>query len=262
MSVPLNPGVLMLVLFSVFATAAYAAPMDVRVMVAASGQSVPADPRVTPEPGQYPTSVDWAAVNREAKEATKAAIDMWCRSAKFNKGIIRAPTLIIPDGSLDGMHFDKLMIASMVSKGVDQSVAHAFANTVWNAWSRWSQSFKIQYPAFPTLTAVGAPVAPPTPGISPGPPLVGGDVSSLRPDRLSQLILSRVSVSQRSAAKVVRQYADWLWARFQTWQVSATIIHVVGAGPVPSFSPPYTPAGPVVNGYVIPATGAIQCRPF
>jgi hypothetical protein len=35
---------------------------------------------------------------------------------------------------------------------------------------------------------------------------------------------------------------------FKVWQASTMVTQVMGTGPVPTFAPPYVPAGPVLGG--------------
>jgi len=35
---------------------------------------------------------------------------------------------------------------------------------------------------------------------------------------------------------------------FQIWQASTMVTNVLGTGPVPTFAPPFVPAGPVIGG--------------
>ncbi len=42
---------------------------------------------------------------------------------------------------------------------------------------------------------------------------------------------------------------------FQIFKASTLVQKVMGMGPVPGFAPPFSPAGPVMGGFVIPAPG-------
>jgi hypothetical protein len=42
---------------------------------------------------------------------------------------------------------------------------------------------------------------------------------------------------------------------FQTFKASTLVNNVLGMGPVPTFAPPFVPAGPVLMGSVIPMPG-------
>jgi len=231
--------------------------------IAASENSAPELSGTSFVPGRRRINSNWVEVNEKAKVAVKAAIGTWCATAKFKKGIIRAPTLLITTDSLEGLNFEQLVKVDMSAKGIDAAVAGAYAAATWESWRTWSRSFTASYPAFPHLVAVSSGFAAPTPGIKPGPPLAGGDVSALQPERVSRAILAKLNEGQRRlAAGAVRQFSEWFWERFKIWQVSSKIMTVIGAGPVPGFSPPYSLAGPVVNGYLLPASGAVQCGSF
>jgi hypothetical protein len=42
--------------------------------------------------------------------------------------------------------------------------------------------------------------------------------------------------------------ADAFEKCFMTWQTSTQVTNVLGAGPIPTFAPPFVPVGPVVGG--------------
>jgi hypothetical protein len=46
----------------------------------------------------------------------------------------------------------------------------------------------------------------------------------------------------------INSLATWVEGSFNEWKSLATLIGLMGRGPVPTFAPPYVPVGPVIAG--------------
>jgi hypothetical protein len=58
----------------------------------------------------------------------------------------------------------------------------------------------------------------------------------------------------------IRNLANWVEGSFTEWKSLATLVGLMGRGPVPMFAPPYVPVGPVVSGDNL-STGSVFAGP-
>jgi hypothetical protein len=56
-------------------------------------------------------------------------------------------------------------------------------------------------------------------------------------------------------AELFEAIIDGFQKCFLLWQTSTMVTNVLGTGPVPTFAPPYVPAGPVVGGTAVMTPG-------
>jgi hypothetical protein len=83
-------------------------------------------------------------------------------------------------------------------------------------------------------------------------------------DKLGKVILQALGVDGRSGAarQAVQKFARKFALRFLPWTAAVMVSHALGTGPVPTFSPPHVPAGPVVNGWVLKAPPHLTATKF
>ena len=60
----------------------------------------------------------------------------------------------------------------------------------------------------------------------------------------------------------LEQFSQFFSMRFLIWSASTLVQNVLGRGPVPSFAPPFTPVGQVMNGSVISVPGVLIGNKF
>lgn len=128
--------------------------------------------------------------------------------------------------------------------------ALAVTTSVGMAWNVWQTGFQavLQYPAFAVFPG---PVAPPTPNI-PAPLATGSSVGDtmMNRDMLALRMLSNLSAGTPDAMTnlLFEKFAEGFCMVWDQWKGTTMIQNVLGTGPVPSFAPPFSPAGPVVGG--------------
>ncbi len=63
--------------------------------------------------------------------------------------------------------------------------------------------------------------------------------------------------NEPGAQEAATSFGNSLNFSLLTWIADKQLMNLLGVGPVPSFAPPYVPAGPVVMGKVLPTPGII-----
>jgi hypothetical protein len=196
-------------------------------------------------------STQWTAWSKAAKDAARLAAKDWLSHSVVHNVVINGPTgTLKPGGLRSTSDFRSTMIATMNQRGVPAHIAAAFAESLAQAWNAWFEGFQIQL-SYPTFAAVAGPSAPITPSV-PQPMKAGASLNAhrLTPASLDMEITMKLgtAASDRTASTAVNEFARWFSERFSAWQSVATLVNVLGRGPVPTFAPPYVPVGPVVGG--------------
>ncbi|HYB98511.1 MAG TPA: hypothetical protein VEC57_05185 [Candidatus Limnocylindrales bacterium] len=192
-------------------------------------------------------------------------VDEWTQAAQLTGGVVNASNVFLKPGSLSGPSFEQLVHTSMQNAGAPGDVAAAFSGVSWEAWRTWAASYYMAInKALPQFAAVAAGEAPDTPikprplrrGIAPGRIGMTPDVLARA---LSEVLMERMD--DPNAAIATEEFARVYSNGFAGWYRGATLVNVLGKGPVPSFAPPYVPVGPVVLGEVY-STKALEAGPF
>lgn len=126
----------------------------------------------------------------------------------------------------------------------------AVANTISTGWLSYTASIKVPgLPWYPAFAAFPGPVAPPMPNV-PVPVIALTQVTtSLSMSALkSQMIAALGDPMAPHHQQLFESIADAFEQCFQIWQASTMVNNVLGTGPIPTFAPPFVPAGPVLGG--------------
>jgi hypothetical protein len=185
------------------------------------------------------------------------AHDMWRKMAFFKDVSINAITAA--GGSLDGPGLQPFILQSAPMTGAlgwAQQFSAAIAAGIQDKWRDFQQSFSVPgLPWYPAFAMLPSPVAPPTANIPT--PLMA---CSCNPFIIEPAIVS-ISIKQRLGAPGL--FSDQLFEAIaagfsqtvKLWMQMQMVTQVKGTGPIPTFAPPFVPAGPVINGKILPEPG-------
>lgn len=206
----------------------------------------------------------WDDVAAAARKGFAAGVDAWCKGTQVIGGAVHGSDAYVMPGDLTSSRpFEGELRASLTAGGASQEVARAMARDLWDAWKAWADGFQCALPGmFPVLTSYPGAHAPPTPGQ--GVAQLNKATSSGEV-RLARNVLggklARVPVRQgddrRAVAAAMEELAAWVEKRFKEWKARSFLdgSQLHATGPVPTYSPPDVPAGPVVGGSLVPGGG-------
>lgn len=143
-----------------------------------------------------------------------------------------------------------IMVAWADAKPSQKKFQNAVASTLSTAWQSYTATIKVPaMPWYPTFAMFPSPVAPPTPNV-PTPVIALTQVkASLTPALMKQQMMAALGDPQAPyAGELFESICDAFDKMFTVWQTSTMVTNVLGTGPIPTFAPPYVPAGPVVGG--------------
>jgi hypothetical protein len=215
----------------------------------------------------------WDRVAETAREALRKTVNQWIGHSRIEGGVVRGPDAEIVPGSLkSAVPVRTLLVRELTSRGASGPVADAIARELHDAWSAWSEGFRMSLPgAFPKLAAVPGPYAGPTPSAQRTYPLSRGvstgefrlTARTLGP-RLRQALAPFASTGTGSMENALDALARWVEMSFRGWKMTATLGGLEGSGPSPGYAPPYVPVFPVIVGNVSSTvtTAAILGPPF
>lgn len=185
-------------------------------------------------------------------------IDNWMKMATIAGPIISGPVGTMTPGNVIGPPLGPLILASApMATPQEMKYSNAIANTFGTAWQMWQLGLMgtLMYPAF---AAFPGPVAPPTPNI----PMPLITFSSSGEAGLSASMLKNMMDANLGdpnalhASELFDAISKAFGDVFLIFKSSTMVKNVLGTGPIPSFVPPFVPAGPVLGGV---ATGAPGC---
>lgn len=206
---------------------------------------------------------DWPAWGQAAWDGAQDAVRAWQVQARFRDVHIQGA--VANGGRVVGPSLKPAIKAKMKSRGATEEAADRFAASVAEAWKLWHEALRVPglpwYPAFasfPGAKAVPTPNAP-----TPLAALASPQAPQLLPPALKGRILAALGAlgQQPGAAQAADQFAQRFGGRFVAWQVTVVVTGVIGSGPVPSYRPPFVPAGPVVGGKVADTPGGFAAAP-
>jgi hypothetical protein len=188
-------------------------------------------------------------------------IDKWLKTTTIVGVIINGPVGVLAPGNVIGATPLNMLIFATAPKNTPQemkysnAIASAFG-TLWQAWSAGIAGIL----SYPPLAAFPGPVAPPTPNVpiplialpSPGEP--GLSPGSLK----GMMIVNLAEPTAYHASELFDAITKAFNAVFQIFKASTLVKNVLGTGPIPTFAPPFMPAGPVMGGIGIGAPGCIS----
>ncbi len=215
-----------------------------------------------------------SAMNQDLAEkllnAVRYAVDMWKVSAMFRNVKIYAISATGSPGCLTGPDLESLIAmapGTAAMQGVEAELRDAVAEGVAECFGAWQDQVTIPgLPWYPAFAAFPGPQAPPMPNVpTPLIACVSSMVSKIvSPSELSNAMTEALPDALR-VPEVEAGFAAMgqsLAMAFSTWLPSAQVMPAMGRGPIPSFSPPYVPVGPVVNGEIIPGQHLSSAPPL
>jgi hypothetical protein len=190
---------------------------------------------------------DYPAFINQISEAISSAWATWQASATLVGVLINGVTAI--GGGVVGPPWAPLILARSPQTPAGLKLSQIIAGAMGDGWLQFTASMKVPgLPWYPAFAAVPSPVAPPMPNVP-----VPVAALTMNPAVVSNGILKNAMVVKHAGASSSDQnlyeaLADAFEKVFDVWKVSTMVTNVLGTGPVPSFTPPYVPVGPVVGG--------------
>lgn len=187
-------------------------------------------------------------------------IDKWMKIAMVAGVNINGPIgILLPGGVTGPPLFSFIFAAAPKSTPQELKYSNAIANAVSTLWQSWHMGLTgtLLYPPFATFPG---PVAPPTPNTPmPLAALSSPGESGLSPNTLKGTMEANLADTKAlHASDLFDAIAKAFNTIFQTFKTSTIVQNVLGMGPIPTFAPPFVPAGPVVSGSVIPTPGILN----
>lgn len=152
-------------------------------------------------------------------------------------------------GQVVGPPLQPLIMASAPkATPMELKYSNVIATVVSNAWLQYTATLKVPgLPWYPPFAALPAPVAPPTPNV-PCPVAVLTQAPP-QPALMKQQMVAQLGDPQAPLhGELFEAICDAFDKCFKLWQTTTMVTNVIGTGPVPTFAPPFVPAGPVVGG--------------
>ncbi len=196
----------------------------------------------------------WGALATAVLPALEKGFAVWRSSAQIYSGRIIAIALIVEGNSVWGAkHAFSSELFDVIGEGPNRwKITEAISGAVRAGLEKYERSFRVPgFPAFPAFAAFPGPNAPPMPGHLPMAATLG-DLTGLTPAGLKSGIMDRLGDLKDSpgAETAAQTIAHAVSVGFLAWRTTGNAF-VLGAGPVPTFAPPYVPVGPVVNGHLL-----------
>jgi hypothetical protein len=164
--------------------------------------------------------------------------------------VVNGPTGMLLPGNVIGPPVGPLILASAPMNTLQEmKYSNAIANAFGMLWLAWHMGLMGTL-AYPPLAAVPSPVAPPTPNV-PMPLIAFTSVgeAGLSPGSLKGLMFANLADPQAlHAPDLFDSISQAFNTVFLTFKSTTIMKNVMGTGSVPSFAPPFSPAGPVVGG--------------
>ncbi len=190
------------------------------------------------------------------------AHNIWKIQAKFGNIQIMAVSAVGGPGCLTGPDIKPLILMG-APKATPQELKYskALATAVATCFKSWQDNVAVPgLPWYPAFAAFPGPMAPPMPNV-PVPLMACPSAmqSEMMAPRLKQEMIDALGESDAMHHKVLFDaIAQGLAAVFLTWLLQQQVSLVMGKGPIPTFAPPFVPAGPVVGGDVLSIPGHLM----
>ncbi len=202
--------------------------------------------------------VQWQEWESAAWQASKDAINVWLATAHFQNISIYASEAVCISQCLYGLPLESQLKAFMLNRGVPQNVASSFAAGVGEAWATWQNGVRVpELDWYPAFIGYSGPQAGPMPNVPmPLSVLVSEGLKEITTaSLLEQRIIRNLGKAANSgvAKTAVENFSRHFSLSTQRWLSRAIIKNVMGKGPVPSWNPTDSSAGPVVGGSIIAA---------
>lgn len=176
-----------------------------------------------------------------------SAWSQWQSAATMVGVIVNAITAT--GGQVVGPPWMPLIMASAPkSTPMAMKYSNVIATVVGNSWLQFTSTIKVTgMPWYPAFAAFPSPVAPPTPNV-PCPVAALTSVPPQAPLMKQQMVGQLADPNAPFHAELFEAIIDGFMKCLDIWKVSTMVTNVLGTGPIPTFAPPYVPAGPVVGG--------------
>lgn len=192
-------------------------------------------------------------------DAIQFGHNMWKLQAKFQNLQIQGPAVIGSPGCLDGPELESLIKQAPQCASYTGNMAKyrdAVAKGLSKCFKDWQSQVMVPgLPLFPAFAMFPGPMAPPMPGLPM--PLItfpSAMISRMTPMQIAQEMESALDGGLKNDDKS-KQYqalfdalATVISVAFLIWLPSQQVMTVMGQGQIPTFAPPFVPAGPVVAG--------------
>jgi hypothetical protein len=133
--------------------------------------------------------------------------------------------------------------------GLAMPYTRAIGDGLAACWNEWQQSVRVPGLAwYPSFAAVPSPYAPPVANVPTALSKLTWSPLALTPDHLKLNIKRRLARPGPASEELFTSVATGFSKAAALWMAMQIVTGVVGRGPVPTFSPPYVPVGPVVGG--------------
>jgi hypothetical protein len=173
-------------------------------------------------------------------------------------------------GCLDGPELESLiknapMVAAFTgNKAKDRDAVAAGVSKCFKDWQ--GQVMVPGLPWYPAFAAFPGPMAPPMPNVPM--PLIACPSAMMTeicmPDSMTSAMDDALDgdLKKKDPEKHYHALHDAIATAaslgFLVWMASQMVQLVLGKGPIPTFAPPFVPAGPVVNGDNLPIPGHLM----
>jgi hypothetical protein len=185
------------------------------------------------------------------------AHDMWRKMAFFKDVIIN--NITATGGTLDGPGLKSLILSVAPRTGALGWAAQysaAIAAGIEERWNFFQRSFSVPgLPWYPSFIMMPSPVAPPTPNVPMPLAACTNNFFMIESVMIRDTIKLRLGTPGPFSDQLFEAIATAFSQAVRMWLQMQMITQVKGTGPVPTFAPPFVPAGPVINGNVIPEPG-------
>lgn len=190
-----------------------------------------------------------------------AIADAWSswQSASTISGVT-VNAVVASGGTLSGPPLSRLILskAPRETEWLGKYSA-AIANAMGDAWQQYQSSVAIPgLPLYPALAAFPGPMAPPTPNLPVSLSALGGISTPLEKAALkAQMAQNLAAPRSLHHEALFESIAHAIAQSFTTWQASTQVTNLLATGPIPTFAPPFVPAGPVVMGTATMSAGGL-----
>jgi hypothetical protein len=143
-----------------------------------------------------------------------------------------------------------IMATAPKASPMELKYSNVIATVIGTGWLSFTSTIKVPgMPWYPAFAAFPSPVAPPTPNV-PCPVAALTQVpTSISASTMKSQMVGQLGDSQAPFhAELFEAICDGFEKCYNIWKVSTMVTNVLGMGPIPTFAPPYVPAGPVVGG--------------
>ena len=182
-------------------------------------------------------------------DAICSAWGQWQSMATLVGVMVNGPTASM--GQVVGPPLTPLILASAPKESPNLlKYSNVVATVIGTAWLSFTATIKVPgMPWYPAFAAFPSPVAPPMPNV-PCPVAALTQVPvSISPATMKQQMVGMLADPMAPFhGELFECICDAFDKSYNMWKASTMVTNVLGTGPIPTFAPPYVPAGPVVGG--------------